>query len=135
MQHYSTKALLFVLATAFAIYSSWIYTKPHPDRGVAADTVLLGKRVWQENNCTACHQIFGLGGYLGPDLTNIHSTPGKGPVYIRAFVMGGTQTMPSFKLSEPEMQALIAYFRHIDAAGKADPNTYIVHPNGTIEPQ
>ncbi|MCH7870146.1 MAG: c-type cytochrome, partial [Planctomycetes bacterium] len=30
-----------------------------------------GLAIWRENNCQACHQIYGYGGFLGPDLTNL----------------------------------------------------------------
>lgn len=30
-----------------------------------------GKRVWQKHNCVSCHTLFGNGGYVGEDLTNI----------------------------------------------------------------
>ncbi|MCZ6597955.1 MAG: hypothetical protein O7B99_09975, partial [Planctomycetota bacterium] len=29
-----------------------------------------GLAVWRENNCQACHQVYGFGGFHGPDLTN-----------------------------------------------------------------
>lgn len=96
---------------------------------------MQGKMIWQEKNCTACHQIYGLGGFLGPDLTNIYSVEGKGPVYIRAFVTAGNPTMPSFQLKEEELTALVEYLRHVDSSGKADPKEFKVNYDGTIEGQ
>ncbi len=45
--------------------------KPHPVGAPAA----AGKLLYQKYNCQACHQIYGLGGYMGPDLTNVYSAP------------------------------------------------------------
>jgi len=44
-----------------------------------SEKALQGQQLWQQNNCFSCHQIYGLGGYLGPDLTNVYSQRGKGP--------------------------------------------------------
>ena len=42
---------------------------------------ITGKVLYQKYNCTACHQIYGLGGFLGPDLTIVVSQQGKGEAY------------------------------------------------------
>ncbi len=36
-----------------------------------------GKLLFQEYNCISCHQLYGLGGYMGPDLTNVISAIGN----------------------------------------------------------
>jgi nitric oxide reductase subunit C len=38
---------------------------PIPEQAAA------GKLVWQRHNCVSCHTLFGNGGYVGEDLTNI----------------------------------------------------------------
>ena len=62
--------------------------------------------VWQKYNCQSCHQLYGLGGYLGPDLTNVYSAKGKGELFIKAFLHAGTKQMPSFDLSKEEEKEL-----------------------------
>ncbi len=125
--------LISGLLVSFVIYTSFIYRQPiiHklPEN---SGIVMKGKMIWQNKNCGACHQIYGLGGFLGPDLTNIYSAKGKGPVYIRAFVTAGTPVMPSFQLQEQEMTALLQYLRHVDASGKSDPKQFRVNYDGTI---
>lgn len=129
MLNNSHKALLFTaLCVSFISYSAYIYNDittqaEKPDR--LADE---GKKVWQEKNCIACHQIYQLGGYLGPDLTNTFSE--KGPEYIKVFIQNGTAVMPSFDLTARETEALLAYMKQIDASGSADPRTFSVSPNG-----
>ncbi|MGZ5244894.1 MAG: c-type cytochrome [Bacteroidia bacterium] len=77
-----------------------------------------GKLVYQEYNCQACHQIYGLGGYMGPDLTNVISSPGKGELYARALMMSGTAKMPNLNLSEQELTHLTEYLKYIDKTGR-----------------
>lgn len=124
------------LVLSFTCYTIFIYRQPTAQKFTTnSGIVMQGKMIWQEKNCTACHQIYGLGGFLGPDLTNIYSAKGKGPAYIRAFVTAGTPTMPSFQLSEEELIALMGYLRHVDSSGKADPKEFKVNYDGTIEGQ
>lgn len=120
-----------LLVATFLVYSCYLYLSlPVKGKGVAEE-ISKGKLVWQQYNCNACHQVYGLGGYLGPDLTNTYSL--KGPAYISSFLLSGTATMPNFQLNQQEMSALLAYLQNIDASGKADPRTFIVKSNGTIE--
>ena len=74
-----------------------------------------GKTLYREFNCTACHQIYGLGGYLGPELTTVMSDPAKGEAYARAILKSGTERMPDFKLTESETNQLVAFLEYVDA--------------------
>lgn len=132
MAHLSDKRKWVVFGTltiAFIGFSIFLYGNLPATIPSNAEMVLKGKRIWQERNCGACHQVYGLGGYLGPDLTNVYS---KGAGYIQAFVRSGTAVMPAFPLQEGEMEALVEFFRHLDASGKSDPRTFKIYPNGTI---
>lgn len=123
--------IFITLVIAFLGYTTYLYLYP-PFQTNETDTLVnTGKMVWQNNNCQACHQIYGLGGHLGPDLTNSYSK--RGPEFIKAFVMAGTPIMPSFKLNDNEMDALLHYLQHIDSSGSSDPRKFTIHFNGTIE--
>lgn len=137
MTEKSKYILISGLVISFIIYTSFIYRQPIVVNELpeVSSTVMEGKMIWQNKNCGACHQIYGLGGFLGPDLTNVYSATGKGPAYISAFVTGGTPVMPSFQLEEHEMTALLQYLRHIDASGKSDPKRFKINYDGTIEGQ
>ncbi len=63
----------------------------------------------------ACHQFYGLGGYMGPDLTNVISS--KGAAYARAFLISGTERMPDFGFDDHEMDDLIAFLEFVDSMG------------------
>ena len=125
------KVLLITLTLVFLCYSFYLYSSTPVKPNMESGDAIQGKLVWQQYNCTACHQIYGLGGYLGPDLTNSYSK--KGSDYINVFLSNGSPTMPNFHLTEKEKQALMAYLKSLDASGSADPKTFKIHSNGTIE--
>lgn len=125
--------LFTVLLFSFFAYSMFIYTQSESMDNHATLEAEAGKRIWQQNNCVACHQIYGLGGFLGPDLTNVYSAKLKGPEYIKAFVRSGTAAMPAFELSEEELEQLLSFFKHVDASGKSDPKNFRRNLDGTIE--
>ncbi|MFN8242865.1 MAG: cytochrome c [Ferruginibacter sp.] len=120
---------LFLLI-AFLSYSFYLYT--HQPVTITGSNVKQdqGKLVWQKYNCNACHQIYGLGGYLGPDLTNVYSR--RGADYIRTMIENGTIIMPAFHLPKDEMTAITDYLHGIDSTGSADPRTFSIKSNGTI---
>lgn len=123
------------LILSFSAYTLFVYTRPVNVASQATPDPVLGKMIWQKKNCSACHQLYGLGGFLGPDLTNVYSATGKGPLYIKAFVRSGTTVMTSFDFSDQELEYLVAFLAHVDASGKADPKTFKLNVNGTIEQQ
>ncbi len=38
--------------------------------GAAVGEVVLGKKVWEDNNCIGCHTLLGEGAYFAPELGN-----------------------------------------------------------------
>jgi nitric oxide reductase subunit C len=80
---------------------------------------LAGWKVWQQNNCQSCHQIYGLGGYMGPDLTNVVSDSGESKQYLQTFIKYGTGKMPDFHLSDSEVNNLVAFLHWIDKSGRS----------------
>lgn len=122
---------LFVLLFLFLSYSCYLYTTLPVKYDAEKKEEDKGKLVWQKYNCNACHQVYGLGGYLGPDLTNVYSL--KGNEYVKAFLQIGKGAMPRFQLSANETSALLAFLKDIDESGKADPKTFTINHDGTIE--
>ncbi|MCX6311218.1 MAG: cytochrome c [Bacteroidetes bacterium] len=131
-----TKRLIFgILFSFFFLYTIAVDTigtsKDDGERWLT-EKAKKGKLVFQEYNCTACHQIYGLGGYMGPDLTNVISTPGKGPIYAKAFLQAGSQRMPNFQLSEEKMEELIEFLTYIDKTGISPVKKFKTNFDGTI---
>jgi len=116
------------------VYNFLIYTsKKEGTYAVLNSESLLGQELWQSNNCWSCHQIYGLGGYLGPDLTNTYSHPNKGEAYIKAFLNSGVKSMPKFNFSEQEKDAIVAYLKHIDNTGYYPNFEANFNPNGWVD--
>lgn len=120
-----------VLGLSFLAYSFSIYIDLPVSHLPSSESARNGKIIWQKKNCISCHQVYGLGGYLGPDLTNTFSK--RGPEYIKAFLKTGTDIMPDFHLSEKEMQDLISFLEETDASGNGDPKSFILQYDGTIQ--
>ena len=103
----------------FCVYNVILYTQKtsYSTAPLMSEEAMKGESLWQENNCTACHQLYGLGGYLGPDLTNIVSNPIKGREYTKAFFNSGVKSMPKFEFTEEEKEALVSFLEHVDRTG------------------
>jgi nitric oxide reductase subunit C len=131
MQTFRFKSIVFItLLIAFLGYSTTLYlTEP---TALQSPTVAAqkGKILWQDKNCISCHQLYGLGGHLGPDLTNVFAK--RSEAYITAFLESGTQVMPNYNLSKEEIESFIEFFKYTNSTGVADPTTFSKHIDGTI---
>lgn len=108
--------ILLILICAFSIYNFIIYTSKSEYKSVhLSEKAIQGETIWLKNNCNSCHQIYGLGGYLGPDVTNVYSK--KGEHYIKTILNSGIQSMPKFNFSEEEKEELVQFFNEIDQTG------------------
>lgn len=108
------------LFTAYSLYTASVYfagTKETASPDISFDSKAReGKRIYQQYNCVSCHQLYGLGGYLGPELTTDYSNPERGPQIMRAFLENGGQRMPNFHFSKEQIDCIISYLRYADAA-------------------
>ena len=71
--------------------------------------------LFQKYNCTACHQLYGLGGYLGPELTTVWSNIYGGEALIKAFLRNGSVRMPNFNLKTEEIEDIISFLKYVDS--------------------
>ncbi|WP_310993990.1 c-type cytochrome [Aequorivita marina] len=117
-----------ILVFLFGIYNYIVYnTESYIAVEKLSPVAVKGQQLFQSNRCWSCHQLYGLGGYLGPDLTNIYSEKGKGPLYIKAFLNSGVKSMPQFNFTEAEKVALVQYLKQVDETG--------IYPNFDAEIQ
>jgi nitric oxide reductase subunit C len=121
------------LFVAFIAYSSQVYTSGTTSMQTPpiSDEARHGQQLFQDYNCIACHQFYGLGGYMGPDLTNVISK--RGDVYSAAFIKAGTATMPNFGLAPDEVSALVEFLTYVDKTGTYPPEEYEVRWTGVVE--
>ncbi len=126
------RVIFAAFLVSFVFYSAYVYTAgtvaPHVSQ--KDDAVSRGQQAFQDYNCIACHQFYGLGGYMGPDLTNVISK--RGAAYARVFIANGTTAMPKLGLSEQETDDVVAYLAFVDSTGTYPPENYEVTWYGTV---
>ena len=129
------KILIFsLLMIGFFSYTFLLYNENSSYSSIAISSSDQGKKIWQEKNCIACHQIYGLGGYLGPDLTNAYSFR-KNDNYLKAMFNSGIKTMPKFDFNESEKEELLQFLKEIDQTGHYPSTNAKIKPNGWVEIQ
>lgn len=114
---------LLFLALTFDTESS---LPERDNRENITETVAMGKRLWEVNNCIGCHTLLGEGAYFAPELGNAYTRLG-GKEGIKAFIMSrpregipGRRSMPQFNFNEEQLEALaefLKYVSEINAAG------------------
>ena len=114
---------------SFAIYK---YGNLEPQH-LPSSRVLSGWKTWQDKNCQSCHQLYGLGGYLGPDLTN--SVTAKGKPYLKTFIQYGTARMPNLKLNETQVEEVIEFLCWVDSSGQSSVPIEAVQHSGNYKIQ
>ncbi|HLG43082.1 MAG TPA: cytochrome c, partial [Planctomycetota bacterium] len=120
----ATPKVLIGLAFTFAAVTLLV----HSDEGARPPAepltvqALEGRGVWNRNNCNACHQIYGMGGYLGPDLTNSFSR--RGPQHIRNVLEKGFGNMPDLGLGRAEIDQVVEYLHALDRTGTFPQRTW-----------
>ena len=126
--------IISILISVFAIYNAVVYNSHKKGKPIKlTETAIKGEKLWQKNNCWTCHQLYGLGGYLGPDLTNIYSNPNKGENYIKAFLNSGVKSMPKFHFTEAEKNQLVAFLQQVDSTGFYPNKKAIINPSGWVD--
>ena len=128
------KIIIGSLILIFIVYNWVVYTDAaFIKKEKLSPQALTGQLLWQDNNCTACHQMYGLGGYLGPDLTNIASDSLKSDLYIKAMINAGKNAMPQYHFSEKDLNAFIAFFKAVDRTGYFPNKTAKTSLSGWVE--
>jgi len=113
------KIVAFIsLFITYLVYSIIVYTKGTEKNTVVYSDELIkikkGSLLFQQYNCTSCHQLYGLGGYLGPELTTAYSDPARGELYMKAFLKAGGPRMPNYHFKDEDINALISFLKYVD---------------------
>ena len=113
------KIVAFIsLFVTYMLYSIIVYTKGTEKKIVVPAEeqvkIINGSLLFQQYNCTACHQLYGLGGYLGPELTTAYSDPARGELFMKAFLKAGGTRMPNYHFKDEEVNALISFLKYVD---------------------
>lgn len=96
------------------------------------DSVVLGKKVWEDKTCVNCHSILGEGAYFAPEVGNVMTRWGvvddpeaafetlKGWIQAMPTGIEGRRQMPYFELTDEEIRGLsdfLIWTDKIDAQG------------------
>lgn len=104
------KRLLAVLVLLFVVQSSLVYSDSWSEP-LSADAV-VGRKLWHRHACQTCHQLYGQGGFLGPDLTNAASRVDS--MTLVSLLQVGSGQMPPIGLDESEISAMLAFLEAMD---------------------
>ncbi len=115
---YGGTAFFFLLFLALTFQTHSVV--PERDNHEAInDTVALGKKVWEENDCIGCHTLLGEGAYFAPELGNVYKRFGSTDA-IKAFIKSrpvngvpGRRSMPQFNLSDEELEAVAQFLKYV----------------------
>ncbi|MEN8376699.1 MAG: c-type cytochrome [Gemmatimonadota bacterium] len=99
-----------LLVAAFLIQTTLVYSD-EPTGSLDAEA-LRGRELWQRNGCQVCHQVYGQGGFLGPDLTNAYSRVDT--LRFASLLTVGSGQMPSFRFSSDDIADLREFLRALD---------------------
>jgi mono/diheme cytochrome c family protein len=91
--------------------------EPPPD---LAKRAARGQALFRRHNCRACHQVYGFGGFLGPDLTNVASRYSANE--LEGILTTGRKQMPAFGFTALERRDLYAFFESLDATARSQPH-------------
>ena len=119
--------LVFIGLTVFSL-SGEVDQTNHEN---ITESVVRGKKIWEENNCMGCHTLLGEGAYYAPELTKVIERRGEG--YIKAVLMSpipwepNGRKMVAYGMTEEEAQDMVDFFTWI---GEIDLNGFdrIVSP-------
>ena len=111
-------AAFIVLFLLYAVYSVIVYTKGTEKNFTYSNAewqkINRGKDIFQEYNCISCHQLYGLGGFLGPELTTAYSDKLRGELFMKAFLKNGGPRMPNFHFKDEDIDAIVSFLKYVD---------------------
>ncbi|WP_293266847.1 cytochrome c [Neptunomonas sp.] len=111
-------SLFFILVFLGLTYHTEKVLPERDHRENITEQVVLGKKVWEENNCVGCHSLLGEGAYFAPELGNVYTRFGGSKEAIIAFIkyrpaegIEGRRSMPQFNLSDEELEAVAEFLK------------------------
>jgi nitric oxide reductase subunit C len=120
-------SIFFVVVFALLAVHSHRYIVSTSTAGLPlTDEVILGKHVWEYNNCINCHTLHGEGAYFAPEVGNVmtrwgvYDDPEGAFLMLRGWIdaqpsdIPGRRQMPYFELSDEEVRGLAEFLRWAD---------------------
>ncbi len=128
---------LVVLALSLAVFTVLAFITIQPIAVMPMpESVVRGKRVWQEHGCVGCHAIFGNGAYVAPDLTNVSEVRDR--AWLRRFLTDGpimrpSTTKPHPTVSPAQVGDVLNFLEHLSSIDTAAwPPRPIIRPDEDV---
>ena len=103
------------MVVCFFTQTALVYLDPS-NTPALSDTARQGRRIWRQNNCQSCHQLYGFGGFLGPDLTNAaERVPFE---RLEHLLTEGSGRMPAFGFSQGQITAVDEFLKVMHETGR-----------------
>jgi nitric oxide reductase subunit C len=109
---------MFALLIFIALTFDTVQQIPKRSNEVAmTESVVKGKKLWEENNCVGCHTLIGEGAYYAPELMNVFQRRGSSDeTAFKGYMQGwmaaqplqipNRRKMPQFNLTNKEIDEL-----------------------------
>jgi len=114
---YGGSVFFFLLLLALTFDTQGVLAERDHRENITPE-VVLGKKVWEDNDCIGCHTLLGEGAYFAPELGNVYTRFGNSTDAIKGFIMSrpkngipGRRSMPQFNLSEEELTAVAEFLK------------------------
>lgn len=107
--------LVASLVACFVIQTGFVYLDPSQSPPLS-EKANEGRRLWHRYNCQGCHQFYGFGGFLGPDLTN--AAPRVSPQRLHRLLTEGSGLMPAYGLPADEIAAVGEFLSAMNETGQ-----------------
>ena len=127
----SKKVMLSVLVVCFAIQTGLVYSDD-VDIVLSADAV-EGRQLFHDGSCQVCHQLWGQGGFLGPDLTNAASRVDE--TRLVSLLTVGSGQMPAYGYDERQIRYVRAFLEEIDRPDVGRGQLRLGDPSSSVTPQ
>ncbi len=114
---YGGTTFFFLLLLALTFDTQGVLPERDHRENITAE-VILGKKVWEDNDCIGCHTLLGEGAYFAPELGNVYTRFGNSTDAIIGFIKSrppngipGRRSMPQFNLSDEELQGVAEFLK------------------------
>jgi len=114
---YGGSSFFFLLLLALTFDTQGVLPERDHRENITAE-VILGKKVWEDNDCIGCHTLLGEGAYFAPELGNVYTRFGNSKDAIIGFIKSrpkdgipGRRSMPQFNLTDEELQGIAEFLK------------------------
>lgn len=112
--------LFLAIFVGLSVHSLIVGIPENTNDSAITEEVILGKQLWDQNNCMGCHTLMGEGAYYAPELTRVYQR--KGEDYIRTVLTAPDgwgprgRNMVKYDFSDEEVTGLVAFFEWMNQA-------------------